>query len=157
LILARDFEHLYHFGGAIDGRFPDIAVLVSQRMIGVIAFDGRRLAGIDAFNLNGRLTCFPITVRKTGFIARKALASLPDTVPALAKLVADVFSRISCAAMARPLMSKMESPSAISFPFQRAGECADAALEKGQAGTIGQRIFGKGGLLSRHFNGVAIQ
>ncbi len=75
----------------------------------------------------------PMTVRKTGFMALNALSALPATVPALARLEADVFSRTNCAAIARPLMSKMDIPFAMLFALQRAAEGSDSPLEEGEA------------------------
>ena len=51
MILARCFQHLDHFGCAIDGGFPNIAFLIGQRMVRLIAFDRRAFAAVDAIDL----------------------------------------------------------------------------------------------------------
>src|SRR3546814_12110106 len=79
-----------------------------------------------------------ITVRNTGFIERKASASLPAPVPALARFEAVVLRRTSSADMAPPLMSNIERLAATARrPCSRAA--ARISRLPGQKGGGGKR------------------
>src|SRR3546814_9748787 len=54
LILARGLDHLDQLGGAIDRRFPDIAVGVGERVRRVVAFRRRHFRGRDLVDLDRR-------------------------------------------------------------------------------------------------------